>query len=97
MKSLLFDDIIDPKSDKKSIIGDAIYDRVREAIMHNLDGVEIFTPIFSSDSYPAISGIKFSLNSSQFNLFLTNYIKVCEEREDYERCMEILDLTELIS
>jgi hypothetical protein len=97
MESWFFNDLIDPKSDRKSILGDAIYDRVKEAIMENQDRIEIFTLLSRSEDDSAVSGIKFSLDNKQFNLFLENYLKVCEEREEYERCREILDLTELIS
>ena len=95
MESWFFKDIIDSKSESKSILGDAIYEKVKEAILDNYDRIEIFTLLSSHES--TISGIVFSLDNNQFYLFLENYLKVCEDREEYEKCREILDLTELIA
>jgi hypothetical protein len=95
MESWFFKDIIDSKSESKSILGDAIYEKVKEAILDNYDRIEIFTLLSGHES--TISGIVFSLDNNQFYLFLENYLKVCEDREEYEKCREILDLTELIA
>ena len=37
MESWFFNELIDSKSNRKSMLGDAIYDRVKEAIMNNQD------------------------------------------------------------
>jgi hypothetical protein len=97
MESWFFKDIIGSKSERKMLLGDAIYEKVKEAILDNYERIEIFTLLSKSDSESPISGITFSLDNKQFHLFLENYLKVCEEMEEYEKCREILDLTELIS
>jgi hypothetical protein len=97
MESWFFKDIIGSKSESKSILGDAIYEKVKEAILDNYDRIEIFTLLSKSSHESTISGITFSLDNKQFHLFLENYLKVCENREEYEKCREILDLTELIT
>jgi hypothetical protein len=84
MESWFFKDIIGSKSERKMLLGDAIYEKVKEAILDNYERIEIFTLLSKSDSESPISGITFSLDNKQFHLFLENYLKVCEEMEEYE-------------
>ena len=41
--------------------------------------------------------IVFTLDKYQFPIFLEKYLKLCEDEEQYERCLEILDLQEIIT
>lgn len=95
MESWFLDDLIGPKSEIKPILGDAIYDKVKEAILENYKKIEIFTLLSRNADDTTVTGVIFSLDSEQFSIFLDSYLKICESREEYEKCREILDLSEL--
>lgn len=95
MESWFLNDLIGPESEIKPVLGDAIYKKVKEAILENYERIEIFTLLSRSEEASAVSGVIFSLDREQFPIFLESYLKVCEGREEYEKCREILDLSEL--
>ena len=95
MESWFLNDLIGPKSVIKHSIGDAIYIKVKEAILENHERIEIFTLLSGNESDTSVSGVVFSLDSEQFPIFLACYLDVCENREEYEKCREIVDLSEL--
>jgi hypothetical protein len=96
MESGSFKEFMDMQDKEGPFLGDLIYPKVKEAILENYDTAFLFTLIpTDNEDYP--DGIVFSLDREQFHIFLDNYLKMCEEKELYERCIEILDLQELIT
>lgn len=96
MESGTFREFMDMQDDQGPFLGDLIYPKVKEAILENLEAANLFTLIpTDNEEYP--DGIIFTLDRNQFPIFLEHYLKLCEENELYERCLEILDLRELIT
>ena len=96
MESGSFKEFMDMQDNEGPFLGDLIYPKVKEAILENLEEANLFTLIpTDNEEYP--DGIVFSLDRNQFSIFLEHYLKMCEENELYERCLEILDLQELIT
>jgi hypothetical protein len=96
MESGSFKEFMDMKNNDGPFMGDLIYPKIKEAILENYQEAFLFTLIPTQNKkYP--DGIVFTLDRCQFLIFLEKYLKLCEEEEQYERCLEILDLQELIT
>jgi hypothetical protein len=96
MESGSFKEFMDMKDNEGPFLGDLIYPKVKEAILENYEEASLFT-LIPTDNKEYPDGIVFTLDRDQFSIFLENYLKLCEEEEQYERCLEILDLQELIT
>lgn len=94
MESGSFKEFMDLTNQNDQYLGDLIYQKVKHAILYNLDQALLFT-MFPSDSDSTSQGILFTLDRGQFPQFLESYLKRCEYEEMYEVCSEILDLQEL--
>jgi hypothetical protein len=89
-----FKEFMDLKDQNHFFLGDLIYNKVKDAILDNLDKAILFT-MFPSDSDSTSQGVIFTLDREQFPQFLNSYLRRCESEELYETCSEILDLYEL--
>lgn len=95
MESGSFKEFMDMK-DEGPFLGNLIYPKVKEAILENYQCASLFT-LIPSDNKEYPDGIVFTLDKYQFPIFLEKYLKLCEDEEQYERCLEILDLQEIIT
>ena len=88
-----FRDFIYIKDKSGAYLGDLFYDKVKAAISRDRDLASLFTSVDNDPRNPGTSQIFMcSIESEKFPIFLQEYLKWCEVREEYERCSEIMNL-----
>jgi|JI10StandDraft_1071094.scaffolds.fasta_scaffold02576_26 hypothetical protein len=88
-----FRDFIDIKDKSGAYLGDLFYDKVKSAISKDRDLASLFTSVDNDPMNPGTSQIFMcSIDSEKFPIFLQEYLRWCEGREEYEKCSEIMGL-----
>ena len=88
-----FRDFIDIRDKSGMYLGDLFYDRIKLAIEKDKDIASLFTAVDNDPRNPGTSQIFMcSIDSDKFPIFLREYLSWCEDREEYEKCSEIMNL-----
>ena len=91
--SLDFKDFISIKDTSGVYLGDLFYDKVKSAIIKDKDLASLFTSVGNDPDDPDTTQIFMcSIYSEKFHIFLREYLKWCEAREEYEKCTDIMEL-----
>lgn len=91
--SSTFRDFIDIKDKSGMYLGDLFYKEVKSAIMKDMDLASLFTSVDNDPNNSGTSQIFMcSIYSEKFPIFLQEYLKWCEDREEYEKCLDIMNL-----
>ncbi len=78
-------------SPEKLILGDLIFNKIKQAILDKQDKATLFMMIPVSPE-TKVEGVVFTIDKNQFPIFLDRYLKICENEEMYELCSEIIHL-----
>lgn len=79
------------ESSEKMILGDLLFQRIKEAILNNDEQAVVF--MMFPVSWDSISpSVIFTIDKTQFPIFLDRYLEACEREELYEICSEIVNL-----
>lgn len=76
-------------SSEKFILGDLLLKKIKTAILSSQATADLFTICPGGSQSDAIN---FSLNQEQFKTFLDRYLKLCEDADLFEQCLEITKL-----
>lgn len=88
-----FKDFIHIKDKSGEYLGDLFYEKVKSAISKDRDLASLFTSVDNDPNNPGTSQIFMcSVESEKFPMFLQEYLKWCESREEYEKCTDIMSL-----
>lgn len=94
--SSTFRDFIDIEDKSGMYLGDLFYEKIKSAIIEDLDLASLFTSVDNDPNNPGTSQIFMcTIYSEKFPMFLKEYLKWCESREEYEKCSDIINLNVL--
>jgi acetoin utilization deacetylase AcuC-like enzyme len=91
-ESYSLDYLLDLTKTDKDTFWKMLYDSVKKAIGDCEDTAVIFQ--VSSDTLEGEEITSISLDESQFETLLENYLHYSEKKEDYEKCIEIKSVLE---
>jgi hypothetical protein len=93
MNSHTFRDFIDIKDKGGIYLGDLFYERIKIALIKKKNIASLFTSVDNDPNNPETSQIFMcSVGSEDFPIFLQEYLSWCETREEYEKCLDIMNL-----
>lgn len=78
-------------SPERLILGDLIFNKIKQAILEKNEKATLFMMIPVSGETKA-EGVVFTIDKNQFPIFLDRYLKICESEEMFELCSEIIHL-----
>lgn len=84
-----FSDFLSIKNPQGLYLGDLLYLRIKDSIDKKKKKASVYSK--SNDGNIFVC----SLDSDHFHIFLQAYLKMCENREEYEICSDVLNLIEL--
>ena len=91
MEEQSFRDLIDIRDNNNVTLLDVLYPKIKKAIVAGTENVSLFVNL---QDPPRL--FKATVNREAFIVFLEEYIKWSEESEEYERCLEVMDLMKLV-
>jgi len=71
----------------KKFLGDIVFDKIKKSISEGTDKICLFNIMSSEEEL-----ISFFLDRYEYDFFLESYLKLCEDREEYEICSEIIEM-----
>lgn len=78
------------KKDRR-ILEEIVFGKIKKSLEENTDNVCLFKIISSGEEITS-----FYLDRKEYGFFLSSYLKLCEEREEYEVCLDIIQMRNLL-
>lgn len=75
----------------RKILEEIVFGKIKKSIEEGTSNVCLFNIILNDEEVTS-----FHLERSEYDFFLESYLKICEEREEYEICSDIIQMRSLI-
>jgi hypothetical protein len=75
----------------RKFLEDIVFNKIKKSISEGTDKICLFNIMSSEEEL-----ISFFLDRHEYDFFLSSYLKLCEEREEYETCSEIIGIRNIL-
>ena len=78
-------------SKDRRVLEEIVFEKIKKSIEENTNSVCLFNIVSNEEELTS-----FHLDRKEYKYFLESYLKLCEEREEYEICSSIIQMRNLL-
>jgi hypothetical protein len=75
----------------RRILEEIIFDKIKKSIEEKTSKVCLFNIVSQEEDVTS-----FYLDREEYGHFLSSYLKACENREEYETCLKIIEIKKIL-
>jgi hypothetical protein len=84
-------DFMSSINDDRKILEEIVFQKIKKSIEENTNKVCLFNIVHESEEITS-----FYLDRKEYGFFLESYLSICESREEYETCLDIIEMRNLL-
>jgi hypothetical protein len=84
-------DFMSSINEDRKILEEIVFEKIKKSIEENTNKVCLFNILQGGEEVTS-----FYLDRKEYDFFLESYLKICESREEYETCLDIIEMRDLL-
>lgn len=84
-------DFMSSINEDRKILEEIVFEKIKKSVEENTNKVCLFNILQGEGEVTS-----FYLDRKEYGFFLESYLKICESREEYETCLDIIEMRDLL-